>query len=181
MNIAEVPDVVKKFWDATATPLARLAGTLVVLVYVLGLHGASQKLYRASSSSNLIPSATAKDAMQYYGIGARLPMALLVAIIALAHANDRLVRTLGEIAPGHLILNSTNLLVKNNVERDLLLLMRTVNQDLNLSDALITTSAGITTSIEPTASGGQRTAVHAMGKLPLDANRHVPHSNFVTG
>jgi len=39
--------------------------------------------------------------MQFYGIGALLPIALLVAIIALAHANDRLLRTLGEI---HLVI-----------------------------------------------------------------------------
>ena len=77
MNIADLPEVVKRTWDAIAAPAAELAATIVVLSYAIGLDRIQSLPGIPFSPEALTPSQTARDALAFYGLNVIIPVATI--------------------------------------------------------------------------------------------------------
>jgi hypothetical protein len=106
-DFTELPTAIRKTWDAVVPPLSELALAAAVIIYLVGWRSANDAVAAALTPSRLLPSASMRPILNFYGVASLIPLAVLIGFLVLAHAVGRLVRWTGRLVPGYLVPNTT--------------------------------------------------------------------------
>ena len=177
----DLPAAIRRGWDAIVPPIAELLAALSTVVYVAGSRELAQLSAISWSNLSLLPPQNIRDAITFYKLSAVAPLAAVIIVLVTAHATGRILRWIGRIVPGHLVVNTTNLFYVS-VDKPTMGRLWVCHPDLDTRNGLNTLSTIIEEQVAIAADDPKgHPRLRGLRNAEMRSNRYSDRITFAKG